>query len=207
MKTLLTYAMTVIVALGLPSRGAAQISLTLEPSPQSISVGDSASMDLVVSGLGNLSAPSLGGFDFDLTYDSTIISANSLTFGSFLDLGIGSLQFSDLATAGAIHLDEVSFESSTDLNNTQPDSFTLATLGFTGLAAGISAIDFSFASLSDEQAQSLTAFSTTGGTIEVTRLTGIPDLGSTASLLLLGIVSLWGLQRFPQAARGNQRTA
>jgi hypothetical protein len=193
MKTLLINLITGIAAIGLGSRPVAAISITLEPSPQTIQVGDPDAMNLVVSGLGNLSAPSLGAFDFDLSYNPAIISAVSLTFGSHLDLGIlGSSRFSDLTTPGAIHLDEVSFESSSDLNNAQPDTFTLATLNFTGLASGISSVGFSFASLSDEQGQSLVGFSTTSGSIEVT---GVPDVGSTASLLLLGILSLLAVQR------------
>ena len=68
MKALLTNLLTGIAALGLASQAAAQvdINLSLQPSPQTINVGDPASMDLVVSGLANLSAPSLGAFDFDL---------------------------------------------------------------------------------------------------------------------------------------------
>jgi hypothetical protein len=148
-------------------------------------------VDLVISGLGNLSPPSLAGFDFDLSYNPAILSAVSLTFGNFLDLGtLGSLQFSDLSTAGIIHLDEVSFESSTDLNATQPDTFTLATLNFTGLAPGLSSIDFTSASLSDEQGQSLIGFSTTSGSIEVKRSTAVPETESTASLLFLAIATL-----------------
>jgi hypothetical protein len=79
MKTLLINLIA-ILALGLPLRARAQITLTLQPSPQTINVGDPTSMDLVVSGLGNLSSPSLGAFDFDFTYNPTILSAVSLTF-------------------------------------------------------------------------------------------------------------------------------
>ncbi|MCI0540380.1 MAG: VPDSG-CTERM sorting domain-containing protein [Verrucomicrobiales bacterium] len=198
MKRLISILLTGIAALGLALQAVAQISLSLQPSPQVINVGGVTSMDLVVSGLGNLSPPSLGAFDLDLSYNSAVLSAVSSTFGNFLDLGIlGSLQFSDLSTAGVIHLGEISFESSSDLNDAQPDTFTLATLGFTGLAAGISSIDFTFASLSDEQGQSLVGFLTTPGSIKVIR-TGVPDAGSTASLLLLGIVGLAAFRRCPE---------
>lgn len=203
MKQLISIILTGIAALGLDSpQSLAQvgINLSLQPSPQTINVGDSASMDLVVSGLGNLSSPSLGAFDLELSYDPAIISTASLTFGNFLDLGnLRSSKFSDLTTAGVIHLDEVSFESSSDLNNAQPDTFTLATLGFKGLAAGISSIDFTLASLSDELGQSLTAFSTTGGSIEVESST-VPDAGSTAFLLLVALVSLSACRWIPVSA-------
>jgi hypothetical protein len=195
MKKLLIYPVAGIVAVGAGSPARAVVSLSLEPTPKLINVGDPASLDLVVSGLGNLSAPSLAGFDFDLTYNAAIVDAVSLTFGSFLGL---SAQFTDLSTAGAIHLDEVSFESPTDLNNAQPDTFTLATLNFNGVAPGSSPIIFAFASLSDEDGQSLSGFSINTGLIEVARATGVPDIASTASLLLLGIASLSALRRCPQ---------
>ncbi|MCI0538409.1 MAG: cohesin domain-containing protein [Verrucomicrobiales bacterium] len=202
MKRLNSILLACIAALGVVSQAAAQINISLQPSPQIIGVGDPASMELVISGLGNFSSPSLGAFDFDLSYDPAILSAVSLTFGTFLSPGIlGSLQFSDLTLAGLMHLDEVSFESPTDLNDAQPDTFTLATLGFTGLAPGISSIDFTFASLSDEQGQSLIGFSTTSGSIEVARRPPVPDLGSTTSLLLLGIVGLVVFRRCPHASK------
>jgi hypothetical protein len=42
-------------------------------------------------------------------------------------------------------------------------------------------MDFTFVSLSDETGQSLTAFSTTGGSIEVQKPNGLPEAGKTAS--------------------------
>jgi hypothetical protein len=196
MKHPITILLTCLAALGFASRAQAQIGVSLQPTPQVINVGDPASMDLVVSGLGNLSPPSLGAFDFDLSYNPAILDAVSLTFGTFLDLGtLGSLRSSDLSVAGVIELDEISFETSADLNNAQPGAFTLATLGFNGVGPGISSIAFTFASLSDEGGLSITAFSTTDGAIEVRRQIGVPDVGSTASLLLLGIVSLLALRR------------
>jgi hypothetical protein len=200
MKTFLLNLLTGIAAVGIASPALANISLSLEPGPQTINVGDPAVMDLVVSGLGNHASPSLGAFSLDLSYNPAILSAVSLTFGNSLDLGVlGSLRFSDLSTAGAIHLEEVSLESSTDLNNAQASTFTLATLNFTSLAPGTSAIDFTSASLSDEQGTSLTGFLSKGGSIQVRGTTPVPDVGSTASMLLLGLVSVLALRRFPQA--------
>jgi len=197
MKQLLSNLVAGVAALSVTSSAVAAISISLEPTPQTINAGAPATMDLVVSGLGNLSTPSLGAFDFDLSYNPAIISAVSLTFGTDLGTPLESSRFFTLAPAGAIHLDEVSFKSSSDLNNAQPDTFTLATLNFKGKAFGTSGIDFSFASLSDEQGQSLVGFSTTGGSIAVQV---VPDVGSTASLLLLGMVSLSALRKFSQTA-------
>lgn len=200
MKHLLSNLVAGVAALSVTSSAVAAISISLEPTPQTINVGDPATMDLVVSGLGNLSAPSLGAFDFDLSYDAAIISAVSLTFGTDLGTPLESSRFFTLAPAGAIHLDEVSFKSSSDLNSAQPDTFTLATVNFNGVAPGTSGIGFTFASLSDEQAQSLVGFSMAGGSIRVMPPTHIPDAGSMASLLLLGMVSLSALRKFSQTA-------
>ena len=120
MKNIVKSLIIGLAALALVSNARAQVTLSLVPTPQSIGVGDPASVDLVISGLGNLAAPSLGAFDVDLTYNPVVVSANPLTFGTLLDLGtLGSIQFSDLSTPGLIHLDEVSFETATDLNNFQ----------------------------------------------------------------------------------------
>jgi hypothetical protein len=200
MKTLLINLITGIAVISFGSRAVAAVSLTLEPSPQSINVGDPASMDLVVSGLGNLSPPSLGGFDFDLTFNASVLAANPIVFGNKLNTVPGFGFFTIDNVVGQLHLDEVSLETAAFLNANQPGSFTLATLSFTGLAPGISSVAFALASLSDEQGQSLTAFSTTSGSIEVTRRTGIPDVGSSGSLLLLGFVSVLALRKLPQAA-------
>src|SRR5262245_42990410 len=90
-----------IAVLGLTSKASAAVTLSLEPTPQSIGVGDPASVDLVVTGLSDFSPPSLGAFDIDLTYNSAVVSADSVAFGNFLDLGtFGSVRFSDLTTAG-----------------------------------------------------------------------------------------------------------
>src|SRR6185295_6688986 len=101
MKHLLSNLVASVAALSVTSSAVAAINISLEPTPQTINVGDPATMDLVVSGLGNLSAPSLGAFDFDLSYNPAIISAVSLTFGTDLGTPLESSRFFTLAPAGA----------------------------------------------------------------------------------------------------------
>ena len=176
----------------------ATIIVSLEPSSQTINVGDSVSINLVVSGLGDHTSPSLGGFGFfnsDLTYDPAILSPNSVAFGTFLDLGIaGSFRFFDLTTPGAIKLDETSLESAAALNAAQPASFTLATLGFTGIGAGLGTVHFTGGSLSDETGFQSLEFVTSAGEVIVNGPTRVPDAGSTAALLLLGVGCLAGFR-------------
>lgn len=143
-------------------------------------------MDLVVSGLGSFTAPSLGAFLFDLSYDPAVVSADFISFGSLLNLGgFGSIQYSDPSSPGIIHLDEISLEFSDDLDSAQPDSFTLATLNFIGLSPGISAVQFSVAQLSDALGSTLTDFSISDASIRVNRPTAVSEGGSTLSLLLV----------------------
>jgi len=183
MKKALKHLTIGIVALGAISQAQAVVSLSLEPVLQSIGVGGPASVNLVISGLGNLASPSLGGFDIDLSYDPGVVFASSLTFGTLLDLGSsGSFRGSDISTPGLVHLDEVSFESADDLNAAQPDSFTLATLDFTGVGPGLSPLIFGNVSLSDESGTTILGFAINTAAIEVTGQT-IPDSAATGWLL------------------------
>ena len=185
-----------IAALAISLEANANITVALEPSSQTISVGNPVSVDLVISGLGNFASPSLGGFDFDLSYNPAVLGAVSVTFGSHLDLGIvGSLQNSGLSTAGAIHVDETSFESSTDLHTNQPSTFTLATLNFSSVGLGISTIDFTSGSLSDDTGQISLEFLTQAAQVQVNGNSQVPDSCSTAWLLGVGLVGLVASRR------------
>jgi hypothetical protein len=186
---------TAVWALGIASRAAA-ISISQQPSTQNIGVGGNAAVNIMVSGLGNLASPSVGAFDFHLSYDQTIVSASSVTFGTFLDLGaFGSIRSSDLSIPGSIQLDEVSLESAGALNAAQPDSFTLATLSFVGIAPGISPISFTSATLFDETGVGLANVAVAGGSITVTGTTAVPDSASTGQLLVLGLLGVAVLHR------------
>ena len=58
-----------MVLLGLLHMGAASaISLEAIPSSATISLGDSVDVEILIGGLGDGSAPSLGAYDIDLTY-------------------------------------------------------------------------------------------------------------------------------------------
>jgi hypothetical protein len=173
----------------------ADVTLSLVPTPQTTGVGGLASVNLVISGLGDLGSESLGAFDIDLTYNPAVVAASSLTFGSGLDLGVGSSQFFDLSTAGLVHLDEVSFEAADDLDNSQADSFILATLGFTGLAQGSSPLIFGQIGLSDENGDAILEMGINTGLIDVTGGPTVPDAGSTALLLAGGVAGLLNVRK------------
>jgi hypothetical protein len=175
------------LALSLPVN--ANIILSIEPASQAFNSASSVSVDLVISGLGDHTSPSLGAFDLALSYDPSVLSAVSVTFGT--QLGMSALAGTDLGTPGTIHLDDVSLRSASFLQANQPSSFTLATLSFRGIGGGSSAIELTAGTLSDETGLIPLQFSTTPGKAEVP----VPDATSTGSSLALGLLSLFALSR------------
>jgi hypothetical protein len=127
------------------------ITLSLDPADQTIPVGGSAVLELNISGLTAGGPDSLGAFALDITYDDTILAFDSVSFGSYL--GDSSMfeadAFFDDATPGLVYLDEVSWLFDWELDALQPDSFTLATLSFTGTGLGVSTVAMENVALSD----------------------------------------------------------
>jgi hypothetical protein len=122
------------------------ITWGLFPDLQMVSAGSTYNLDLKVFGLGDLTSPSVSGFDIDITVfgDTTF---NSATFSSFL--GIPDTDFSLLtnSTETSILVDPTIFppgvfirEDSNllpaQLDALQPSSFTLATLTYTANTVG-----------------------------------------------------------------------
>jgi len=173
-------------AIGLLFGGQAQaIMLGFSPSTQNVNLGDSVDVDLVISGLGNGAAPSLGVFDIDILYDTSILGLNNVAFGDpnpligdQLDLfGLGFNSTGVGAVAGGTNIFEISLDSIGDLNDFQLDSFTLARLTFDVLALGTSPLNFANVILGDASGAPLTA--TTG--------TGSISVPEPATLVLLSV--------------------
>lgn len=147
------------------------------PSNQSVSLGDSVAVNLVISDF----APdeSLGDFDLDVSFDDSILSLASVSFGD--QLGFSAQSYSDLG-GGLLNLNELSWEDVATLA-LQEDAFTLATLTFNTLAVGISdlSVDNIWA-LGDQYGLWLDT-DVLGGQIEVTERVGVPE---PATMLLLG---------------------
>ena len=136
-----------VCVLGGYSSAVMTATLSLLPSSQIVNVGETAMVDLYVDELGSFTSPSLGAFDIELNFDSSILWFNSANFGN--ELGF-SIQDVNSSTPGSILLTEVSLESVADLNSLQTDRFLLATLGFNSIGAGTSVINFGNVVLSDE---------------------------------------------------------
>jgi hypothetical protein len=194
-----------IAALALSLRANANIIVSLEPSSQSISVGSPVSVNLVISGLGDHTSPSLGAFALDVTYNPLVLSVAGVGgLGNELAGLPGATVGSGFPSAGVFSVYAVSFESSGDLLSNQPSSFLLGVLEFTGISAGISALGVT-GSLSDETGQISLQFQTTAGRVEVSGgAVSLPDASSNAGLLALGLACLFVLRPSPFRAIGHR---
>jgi hypothetical protein len=184
------------LALAAPPAGA--ISIALLPSAVSAAVGGTVDLAVVVSGL-DTSSSSLGSYDLDLTFDSSLLTFASLDFGDALSDVLdpsSSIQIGPFVGGGVIDFAEVSLLSHSELQTIQSalgDPLTIATLHFTVSAEGTSSVAIS---------QALAAGGSTGGALPVTSLAGarvtgvaagaVPEPGA-AALFALGLLAV--LQR------------
>jgi hypothetical protein len=181
---------------------AGAVTLSLEPSTSTAKAGDTVSLDLMISGLGDYASDSLGDFDLEIMFDSAVFSFGGYSLAGYLgdpnwfeaiDYSFGEY------VPGRIGLTEVSLLSPTELDALQPDSFTLATLNFTVdlLAKGESTLISICPALvlGDGYGNSLALDAASGATV-----TGVPE---PQSLLLLG-VGLMALGFFNRKSKSIQ---
>lgn len=148
-----------------------------------VQISDFVDVDLVVSGLGDGVAPSLGAYDVDLNFDAGVLSLVGVGFGAGLDIfDFGSIQTATPGP-GTVNLYEVSLDSPEDLDASQPGSFSLATLTFQVLAGGTSALDLSVNAFADSMGENLADnLLVNNGSV-----TAVPE-PSSALLMLLGLL-------------------
>ena len=128
-----------LVLLGLAAgpRAAVAIGIGFVPAVQTVGVGATVAVDVVVSGL----EPDqiVAAFDLDVAYDPLVVTATSVSFGSGLGaLGTEVLTDAELGTSGVVDFAAVSLRSDADLAASQGDAVTIATLHFTAVALGTS---------------------------------------------------------------------
>jgi hypothetical protein len=190
-------AVLACLVVGLASCPAGAISLDVVPSAQTVSLGSAATAAVTISDLTDLAAPSLGTFDLALTFDPAILAFVGLTFGDpvlgdQLDLsGLGSLS-SVTSGAGSVSFFELSLDSIDDLNDLQAGAFTLATLTFTAVGSGTSALGLEVNALGDALGVTLVLDAVAGASIAVPEPVATPE---PPALLLLasGIAGLGGV--------------
>jgi len=156
-RTKLITSFCTVAAIILISTQAWATMLSFNPTTSSINLGDTTSIDIVISGLNR--TPGLeeyvGAFQFEVTYDDSVLNFDSYSLSDNLgDISLGDAMdtsWGDLGS-GVIDLSEVSLLW--DLSF-QPDNFTIATLSFTGANAGSSNLSFSNVVISDDWGSSL----------------------------------------------------
>ncbi len=126
-------------------------TVSLVPPNQTVNLGDPVTVDVTIAELGSFSAPSLGAFLLEVLFDDSILTFDSVSYGALLG---DPLDFfaTDIVTTenpGSVSLDEFSFLSDSELDALQPDSFTLATLFFTGSGIGNTMVEIGTFDVSD----------------------------------------------------------
>lgn len=139
-------------------------SLTFGPAAQTTTPGESVSVDLAISGLGDYAPDSLSTFDLDVRYDPAILDFTGAAFGDpvwgdQLDLfGLGfNITDVDDSVPGVVNLFELSWDLPDDLDTLQPGNFVLATLDFQAIGTGTSPLTFDSIVLGDSWGASLAA--------------------------------------------------
>lgn len=140
------------------------VSLSLEPPTQTIALNGTASVDLVLSGLGDGVPPSVGTWDVTLVFDATRLQLVAFDVG--LALGDDLVLDSDSGT-GTIEVAVTSLLTAAELDALQGDPLVLATFSFMGIGGGIGAISIGSPLLGDAFGAQITLDSVAGASITV----------------------------------------
>jgi hypothetical protein len=161
--------------------------LTFDLNEASIELGDTIDVDIVVS---ELSGENISAFEFDVIFDESVLAFELYSLSDSLG-SLASLDAYDLSSgylgSGSINLKVAStlFDFSF-----QSDNMTLATLTFTGLASGISSLDFDQVAVMNDIGDSLTAIPV-GSSLEVVNPVPLPStVLLMATSLILGFIAV-----------------
>lgn len=177
--------LSILILLLLSTGTAWSVTLSLFPGSQTTMIGSTASVDIIISGLGEGVPDSLGVFDLDLMYDPTILSFSSAAFGDpilgdQLDLLLLGSMVMETPSVGNINLFELSFDDPDVLDTLQAGEFTLATVQFDAIGIGDSPLELFVNSLGDSFGEPLATDPAEPGNISVSE---VPEPGT---ILLLG---------------------
>ena len=173
----------------LATASASALTVEVLPAVSNVALGGTLQVDVRVSDLTDLAAPSLGAYDLNVLFDAAALQYSHFTWGNQLDLeGFGSLTLSDDSSAnnGLLNLAEISYDSIATLNDQQLGSFTLFSLFFTSAALGNTQVDLDVLALSDAEGFNLTADAVNGGDVTVVPVPAALPLLASGLLLLMG---------------------
>ena len=203
-RTLRLLAVTT-VALGtlLSTAPARAIMVSISPAAQTIGVGGSASIDIIVSGLNQPADAVVGGFSLTLTFNDTFLSGLDFTNDPGGKMGAAPLDLSLGFFGDSLDLFFVAdaLETEASLAASQGVSFILSTVTFSGLALGLSPLTLSNVILSNwDGTETLAGVTIENGEICVAAEGAngctpvpVPEPG-TLALLTLGMLGM-GLTR------------
>ena len=192
LKKLFSYGLFFLIYIT-TSQYASAITINIVPDSQTVQVGDAFNLDVVVSGLSSANEI-VSAYDLDISYDTSILNATAVSFGSYLDSPLyPSIQDSVLTNPGTVNIAELSFLFDDELALQQTDSFTLATLSFDALMAGVSAIAFVAdpvygIDVKGRNAQIL-PLGVNNATVTVNSIINVPE-PNTLALMLIALVGL-----------------
>lgn len=182
------------------SREANAISLDFTPLYQDVILGNTAQVSIRISDLGVIDSPSLRSFDLEIVFDPTMLAFSSVSYGDpvlgdQLDIfGLGSSILTNLyphpsvPTSFIVNLTEQSFDLPDTLNNFQAGDFLLATLNFTTMNTGNTALGILVNQLLDADGANLALSYAGVGAIRVQPKL-IPE-PSVMALLGIGLIAL-----------------
>jgi hypothetical protein len=120
--------------------------IEIQPSTNTVNLGETVSVDIVVSQRDQPEEAAITAFDLDVAYDDSIISLTDASFGTNLgEPDVDSYTDTIFSYSGLQDLYQDSYfldDEIVDLNMQPDDSFTLATLTFD--ATGLGSTELSF---------------------------------------------------------------
>lgn len=168
------------------------VTLGFSPFHQTTNVGNTVSVDLVVSDLEDDTSPSLGEFDLVVEFDSRVLSFEDVDFGDVLNPTVTLFTFrgDTFISPEAVNLFEISGLTSAELIANQPSNFTLATFTFDAIGVGTSDLLLSNVLLGDPAGVELPT-TIESGSIEVlgNAPTTVPESSPLTALFFFGMGS------------------
>ncbi len=195
LKKLILQSITLPLLLVASQSVFATVILSFTPNTQTVLLSGQASVNIVAT---NLQNEYIGAFDFDVSWDNSILSLASASFGNALGGGSLSLQSESTNNSlGTSSLAESSLLSSLTSLQTGTTNIILATLVFDALNVGQSVLSLTGniaggGFLGNENGNLLAASANTG-LINVVS-TSIPE-PETLFLVGVGFLALFGLRR------------
>jgi general secretion pathway protein D len=161
--------------------------ISIQPATFNPGVGQTFSLDVTVNGAADWYA-----YQFDIGFNSAVLSANSVSEGAFLS-GAGSTSFFEGFidnTGGTISFVVDSLIG--PISGASGDG-TLASISFTSIGAGVSPVGAFNVTVLDSFGEGI-AVDTAGGTVTVSAGEAVPE-PSSAFFLLGGSLALLALRR------------